>query len=518
MQIVCISRGSSSKGEELAGALAGKLGWPCVSREEMVEEAIKRGIAVGKLETAVLTPHIFTEKLALEKDHYQAFSTMYLLERAKKENIVYHGRAGHLLLPGLDQLLRIRVVADTEYRIRSVMQKLNLSRRKARSYIENVDEDRARWVKLYFGVDWDDPENYDVVINVAQMSVKNTSAALCAMVQLPDFQTTPASAKVTDNLLLAARARVALAENDRTYNGQFTVHADDGLVSVIYKLQQSELAEHVPGVLRKVKGVREVVCTMARSNILWIQEKFDAGSDSFKEVVSLARKWGAAVELLRLEAQEENGGGATATAQAPNGATGWASPENGAPSVRTTIVHHGGVEDDGAAGAAENEEHDGGLSNTLAELALQDRSGGGRSIRATPRRTAENIDQRVNYTLVVLGDLFLSKGHAAQTRMINELSGLLGEKIKAPVVTTRDLKQQYLFSPKQFLRMLLFFAAAAAVYLAVFTHQQWVLNFTHGEDTTAKILAAVCIFCFVPAIAFLYGNATKLLLKLIRIE
>jgi len=466
MQIVCISRGSLSKGGELGERLAHKLGWQCISREQMVEEAIKRGISVGKLETAILKPHIFTERLALEKDHYQAFSTMYLLERMARENTVYHGRAGHLLLPGLDHMLRIRVVADRESRIKSVMQRLNLTREKSRVYVDQVDEDRKRWVKLYFGLDWDDPTSYDLIINLEQMNVDNAATALCSMTQLPDFLPTPSTQRAMQNMLLAARARVALAEHEKTYAGQFIVRADRGVVSVVYKLQQADLAEQVTRVLRGLSGVEQVVCTMARSNILWVQERFDPESDAFKEVVSLARKWDAAVELLRLDPADDDEAETRVIPAAPGIKAHPDVVNRMKPMSRTIMSVHGGIEDDSEEGQDAGAD-DGGLHKTLAELARIDRSGGGRTVRATGRRLAESVDTRIEYNLLVVGDVFLKKGHAAQTRMANELCGALREKLKAPVVNVEELKQQYLFSPRQFLNLFGFLAASAAFYLAV---------------------------------------------------
>ncbi len=39
MQLICISRGSFSAGKELAEKLAKKLDYPCLGREELIEES-----------------------------------------------------------------------------------------------------------------------------------------------------------------------------------------------------------------------------------------------------------------------------------------------------------------------------------------------------------------------------------------------------------------------------------------------------------------------------------------------
>ena len=63
-------------------------------------------------------------------------------------------------------------------------------------------------------------------------------------------------------------------------------------------------AEFIPAALATVADISEVRSTMAETNILWVQERFDPASETFGEVVELATKWNAAVELLRLLPEE----------------------------------------------------------------------------------------------------------------------------------------------------------------------------------------------------------------------
>jgi len=153
VQLVCISRGSYSSGGAFAESLATKLGCDCLSREELLEQATRAGIAAGKLELACLKPRGLNERMVLEREHFQAFAVAQLAERALAGPLVYHGRTGHLLLKGVPHVMRVRVVADLETRIRSVMERLNLDRAKARRYIEEVEDDRYKWAKSFYGVD-----------------------------------------------------------------------------------------------------------------------------------------------------------------------------------------------------------------------------------------------------------------------------------------------------------------------------------------------------------------------------
>ncbi len=512
MQIICISRGTLSGGRQLAERLAEKLGYKCLSREQLIEAAISEGIQVGKLEMAMIKPGIFSERLALEREHYIAFTTSYICERAKEGPLVYHGRTGHLLLPGVRHVLRVRVVADRDYRIKAAMQQLGVDREKARRYLEEVDEDRRRWVHNLYGVSWEDTVHYDITINLEQLNVDNAASALTMMAQLPDFQMTPSSGKAMENLHVAARARLALARDERTYRTGFKVRADAGVVIVTYNPRDAKVAKDLPAVLKGLEGVKEIRGTMATTNILWIQENFSPGSESFKQVAEIATKWNAAVELVRFDS---NNGDIEAGEEQQEGEIEPQEAQINAAAPSGESVYNGGIEDDIEESA---EEDDGGMKNTLEELARLGRSGGGRLVRGGQELLLNSLDRTVPYTLVVIGDVFLSKGHAARTRLTREFSSFLSDQIRAPVVTAEEIKRHYLFSKRDAFRSIGFLVFVILAYYLVFSHQEPILEFLAGEGWKTKTLSAVAVFIVVPLIAYLYGNVTKAFLKLIKME
>jgi hypothetical protein len=75
MQLICISRGSFSIGKAFAESLAAKLGSACLGREDLLDLAAASGVAAGKLEMACLKSRNLDEKMLLEREHYQAFTT-----------------------------------------------------------------------------------------------------------------------------------------------------------------------------------------------------------------------------------------------------------------------------------------------------------------------------------------------------------------------------------------------------------------------------------------------------------
>jgi hypothetical protein len=124
----------------------------------------------------------------------------------------------------------------------------------------------------------------------------------------------------------------------------------------------------------------------------------------------------------------------------------------------------------------------------------------------------------VPYSLIVIGNLFLAKGHSAQMRMTRQLQGDLSDQINAPVVNAEDLKSQYLFGRPDLVKLFGCLGLFGFILFLIFTFQEPVLKFLSGVEFKTKALAAVAVFLFVPTMAYLYGTVARSLMKLIRME
>jgi cytidylate kinase len=508
MQLICVSRGSYSSGQAFAESLARKLGCACIGREEMLERATIAGIAAGKLEMACVNPRGLNERMMLEREHYQSFVTSALAEMALSGPLVYHGLTGHLLFKGIPHVLRLRVVTDMETRIKSVTNRLGLDRAKARKYIDELEEDRRKWVRTFYNIDWEQSRSYDFLINVEHANVENVASAFCAVAQLPEFHETPAARVALENLLLASRCRVALAEDDRTYYASFQVQADRGNVSISYQPRHLKVAESIVPVVEKVPGAHHIFATMAASRILWIQEHFTPTGETFQHVVEVAKKWGAAVELLRLEPAETSSVIEQATAgQDSAGATPAAA--------RGT----GGIEDDVPVDPQASQLREGGVEETFNELVKLGKAGGRMVVQGSVNNLSNAIDRSISYSLVVIGEVFLDKGKSARTRLSRELTSTLQERLRGvSVVQAEDMQERFLFGAAQLVTMLLCTAVTALIYVAVFTHQRVVLDFLTRPEMAWRITASASVVLFIPIVAYFSGKAVHYLLKLIKME
>lgn len=506
MQIICISRGTYGGGKQLAEALAGKLGYECLSRETLCDRATDAGIPVGKLEMAMLRRRPLSEQLSIERDRFKAFVAASLCEsNPKSAGLVYHGRTGHLPLPGVSHLLRIRAIMDPEMRAGLTMDRLGLTRAKARQYNAQVDEDRRRWVRAIYNVDWDDPGQYDLVVNLSHVNVINAAAGLVALAQLPEFQPTPANLRILGDIGLAARCRLAVADDPRTRQLDVNVKAEHGHVLVTYLPRQAQAAPHIPEILEKIDGVEHLVCTMAATNVLWIQERYDAKSEVLTDILDVAARWDAAVEMMQLS---EGSGDATRPAENDEGALP-GHPVSGG-------EEHGGILDDNAP--PDELYQDEGVKQTMGRLISEGRAGGYRQIHGGPKDLLNSLDRTTPYSLVVVGDVFLHKGTAVRKRLARELVSYLSDGLRIPVIDAQEIKAHYAFGPKQWLMLLLFGIVTAVSFGLVFSHQLEVQTFLTEPGTAHRILATVCLVLFVPFFAYCFGNFSGHLLKLLKFE
>lgn len=258
MSIITISRGSMSGGKQLAEELARRLQYRCVSREVIVKAASEYGIPEKKLLEAIgKSPSIF-QKLTFERERYLAYIQAILCEYASKNNLIYHGNAGHFLLPGISHVLRIRLLAEMPYRINAAMGQFNFSEKEAIKYIKEVDKERVKWTKFLYGKDWRSPELYDLVFNLGHSNLGFVCEMVVHAVRQPEFQATPESIKAMNDLLLSSRLRAAVAGIRNLRLDLLEIRADDKTVELGGRVKSRKLLDEILEIARGMPGVENI--------------------------------------------------------------------------------------------------------------------------------------------------------------------------------------------------------------------------------------------------------------------
>ena len=258
MAIVAISRGTLRGASELAQRVADALDVPCVSREVVVDAARRFGVDPEELTAHVERPFTFFDRYDTGRRFYLACVRAELCRRASEGPFVYHGHDGHLLLDGVPAVLRVRVVAPMAWRVEAVMQSEGLDRSRAARHVRRMDAHRARWTRFLYGVDWRDPELYDLVVNVGRLDLDDAASVVVGMAQRPTFATTPEALHKAADLALAARVEAELLRVPEVRRVELSVSAQGGIVTIDGHTRFQPLRETIEQTARKVTGVRDV--------------------------------------------------------------------------------------------------------------------------------------------------------------------------------------------------------------------------------------------------------------------
>jgi osmotically-inducible protein OsmY len=140
-----------------------------------------------------------------------------------------------------------------------MMERLNTDNRETvENEIQMSEEAHSAITKRHFGVNWRDPEQYDIVLSTARMSVDECAEELERVMAMPRFQPTAASQRLVADLALEWSIRAALRHDPRTADTPVRLECSDGFVRVAGSIASAREVEHVCEVVASVAAVRAV--------------------------------------------------------------------------------------------------------------------------------------------------------------------------------------------------------------------------------------------------------------------
>ncbi len=265
MAVITISRGSLTGGGQLAEKLHERLGYEVFSREVLLEAAKSYGVDEATLVEGIEEPGGLWQRLTHEKERYILAVQAALAERVEKGNVIYHGHAGQFLLRDLPCVINLRLIAPTEYRVQAAIVQHGMAREEALAHIEKIDDKRARWVRQMYAAEWDDASLYDLVINLANVTVDAAAEMVTDLVRNRERSPIPNREAQAKDFALRTRVRAVLVFEAGISREGAQVQARSGVVDLgeaaeIIKRKDELLAlvQRQPGVQRVIAGGTDV--------------------------------------------------------------------------------------------------------------------------------------------------------------------------------------------------------------------------------------------------------------------
>jgi cytidylate kinase len=260
MAIVTISHQMGAGGPEIGMALGQRLGFHYVD-QELLSDAVRRyGLAEEKLSHLDEAKPTLFERFDTETRHYITVLQTTLLEFAESDNVVLMGRGGQWLLRGIPHVLRVRVIAPFDQRVRRWIRRTTEltgetpNQRAVVDLIRRDDADKAGRMRYLYEVDLADPTLYDLVVNTEKLKCEAVVEMIERVLGRPEIATTDGGRRVVASRALASRVQVALATHPETRRYRITVDAEDGVVT----LEGTAALDRAVEVARGVTGVVHV--------------------------------------------------------------------------------------------------------------------------------------------------------------------------------------------------------------------------------------------------------------------
>jgi len=261
MKWITLSRKMGTNGSEIARNVAGELGYLFYDTEAINRMAQQMGMLESVREADEKVPSVFHRLFSLKPTVYfdRLYSVIY--ELARQGDAVFLGRGSHILLRAFDCALHVRVTAPLETRIQNLVGR-GFTREAAARAISRSDDEREAFIKYAFGVDWEDPELYDLVLNTDKLPVGLAVKSVVDLARSKEIAEASVDAlRSLEMMALKNRAEAALIEAGlsigRTASASVSV-VKPGTIRLEGFVASQEEKHESEAVLQSVKGVESV--------------------------------------------------------------------------------------------------------------------------------------------------------------------------------------------------------------------------------------------------------------------
>lgn len=187
--VITINRELGSGGRTIGRKLAERLNIKFYDKALIQELTKKFDLSVEELEKVKAAKHNWWNDFAQSylnryniEDRYNIETNVattenifrvesaFLKELAADESCVIAGRSGFFIFRNDPNAIKVLIQSTMEKRVQRVMQKQGLTEKEAYDVIEKVDKGRERYTQQFSGTSRYDTRNYDLVINVANLT------------------------------------------------------------------------------------------------------------------------------------------------------------------------------------------------------------------------------------------------------------------------------------------------------------------------------------------------------------
>jgi len=229
MPVVALTQGMGSLAQDIAEQLAAELNLATLQHEVAERVAEKMHVSRSLINRLRGGKAGTLERLRADRHAMALYGAEEVLEAAAKGNVVIRGWGATQLLRPVPHVPCIRVMRPFDQRVQWLMEQIDTDERGiAEAEIRRSDEANASRMHHQFGVQWNEPVLFDMVLNTDRLSVDSCVQMIRTLLARPEFAETDASRALLQGLALSAHVRAALRAHEPTHGVDITIDCQDG--------------------------------------------------------------------------------------------------------------------------------------------------------------------------------------------------------------------------------------------------------------------------------------------------
>lgn len=267
MAVIAMTREMATRGSEVAAGLANRLGLAIVHHEIVEHDIAERaGMPESEVHRFLEGETSLLERWTLDRKRMSRFTAQEILELALKGNVLIRGWGATYLLKSVPHVICVRICAPMLFRERVLIERLGVGiAENARREIERSDAAHNGTMQRLFGIDWEDPSLYAIVLNTARVPVEDCVEHIVRLAESATFQETARSRNVLMDQVILFRARAAI---DRQFGAKslqncLDVHVFSGKVLLTGATTDQQMIVDAVRLLQRVEGVTTVESKVA---------------------------------------------------------------------------------------------------------------------------------------------------------------------------------------------------------------------------------------------------------------
>ena len=274
MPIVIVSADVPEIEQQIAEMTAESLGYRIVGPDILKQVAEKYEVPEAKLSEALTQRPSLARGLSTKKwEFLLSCIEQEVLEALNTESTLSWGTATHLYVRGVAHALKVRIISDPEKQVRSIAETHGIDLKRAKRILAKREAQREQWSRAAYDRNELNPANYDLVINLSQISPEEAVETITTTIGYRKFITTTYSRNCMRDLTLESKVRHRLIPKMR----DIRVMARDGKVVVNTIGMKREMR-------KKTEAIKELAGTVNGVTYVEVQVNLDIFNEAIQSM------------------------------------------------------------------------------------------------------------------------------------------------------------------------------------------------------------------------------------------